>query len=69
MTTKTKVGIALIQLFGKREAAKIMDAHPLAVVGDITETREYIRGGKILSMNKRELYTFIENIIEREENE
>jgi len=69
VTTKTKVGIALIQLFGKREAAKIMDAHPLAVVGDITETREYIRGGKILSMNKRELYTFIENIIEREENE
>lgn len=69
MTTKTKIGIALIQLFGKREAAKIMDAHPLAVVGDITESKEYIRGGKILSMNKRELYTFIENIIEREENE
>ena len=69
MTTKTKVGIALIQLFGKREAAKIMDAHPLAVVGDITESKEFICGGKILNMSKRELYTFIENIIEREENE
>lgn len=69
MTTKTKVGIALIQLFGKREAAKIMDAHPLAVVGDITESKKFIRGGKILNMSKRELYTFIENIIEREENE